>query len=99
MILEKQKKTIYQLQAEKNGQHNKLSEAHNEVTQLNSQMNELKKRVSQLNPGTDFLEKILGDVPRSRNECNYYRFIKSSNKCNNFCLYIFETFKKILKNK
>jgi hypothetical protein len=35
-VLEKQKKTINQLQAEKNSQSDKLSEAHNEVTQLNS---------------------------------------------------------------
>jgi polyhydroxyalkanoate synthesis regulator phasin len=65
-VLEKQKKTINQLQAEKNSQSDKLSEAHNEVTQLNSQMDELKKRVSQLNPGTNFLEKMLGEVPTVR---------------------------------
>jgi hypothetical protein len=52
-ILEKQRKTINQLQAEKNTQLDKLYEAADEVAQVNSQMNELKKRVSQLNPGTD----------------------------------------------
>ncbi|KAK2421131.1 gag-protease polyprotein [Trifolium repens] len=65
-VLEKQKKTISQLLAEKNSQSDKLSEAHNEVTQLNSQMDELKKRVSQLNPDTDFLVKMLGEVPTER---------------------------------
>ncbi|KAK2369181.1 gag-protease polyprotein [Trifolium repens] len=66
IVLQKQKKTISQLLAEKNSQSDKLLEAHNEVTQLNSQMDELKKRVSQLNRGTDLLEKMLGEVPTVR---------------------------------
>jgi hypothetical protein len=78
-VLEKQKKTISQLLAEKNSQPDKLSEAHNEVTQLNSQMNELKKRVSQLNPDTDFLEKMLGEVPTIRTNSIEYDY-KTLNK-------------------
>ncbi|KAK2369245.1 hypothetical protein QL285_082393 [Trifolium repens] len=78
-ILQKQKKTINQLQTEKNNQLDKLSEARNEVIQSKSQMEDLKKRVSQLNPGTDFLEKILGEVPSGKLKALGYNY-KALNK-------------------
>jgi hypothetical protein len=42
-------------------------------------MNDLKKRVSQLNPGTDFLEKILGEVPSGKPKALGYNY-KALNK-------------------
>jgi hypothetical protein len=65
-VLEKQKKTISQLQIEKTNQSDKLSEAHNEVTQLNAQMDELKKQASQQIPVTDSFEKSSVEVPTIR---------------------------------
>jgi hypothetical protein len=65
-ILEKQKKSINQLQTEKNIQLDKVLKAENEVVQANAQMDGLRKQVSQLNPGTNLLEEILGGVPSGR---------------------------------
>jgi hypothetical protein len=62
-VLEKQKKTISQLLIEKTNQSDKLSEAHNEVTQLNTQMEELKKQASQQIHVTDSSEKSSVEVP------------------------------------
>jgi hypothetical protein len=42
-------------------------------------MNKLKKRVNQLNPDTDFLEKMLGEVPTIRTNSIEYDY-KTLNK-------------------
>ncbi|CAJ2633234.1 uncharacterized protein LOC123890825 [Trifolium pratense] len=58
-ILEKQKKTIAQLQAERYDNLSKISELNKEVTELNSHLNNLKKHVVMLNKGTELLDEIL----------------------------------------
>jgi predicted ribosome quality control (RQC) complex YloA/Tae2 family protein len=65
-ILEKQKKTINQLQTEKDFQIGQALKAEKELTQANAEMEELKKRVGQLNSGTNLLEEILEGVPTTR---------------------------------
>jgi hypothetical protein len=73
-ILEKQKKTINQLQTEKNNQLEKVLKEENDVIQANAQMEELRKRVSQLNLGTDLLEELLGGVSSGRQKSIGYNY-------------------------
>ncbi|KAK2382502.1 hypothetical protein QL285_070032 [Trifolium repens] len=65
-ILEKQKKTINQLQTEKDFQLGQTLKVEKELAQANDEMEELRKRVGQLNPGTNLLEEILEGVPTTR---------------------------------
>ncbi|KAK2422833.1 hypothetical protein QL285_033334 [Trifolium repens] len=58
-ILEKQKKTINQLQTERSDHLAKITELNDEVTQLNSQLEHLKKYVRMMNTGTNLLDEIL----------------------------------------
>jgi chromosome segregation ATPase len=58
-ILEKQKKTINQLQTERSDHLATITELNDEVTRLNSQLENMKKQVRMMNTGTDLLEEIL----------------------------------------
>ncbi|MCI27351.1 gag-pol polyprotein, partial [Trifolium medium] len=57
--LEKQKKIIAQLQAERYDNLSKISELNNEVTQLNSKLEHMKKQVVMMHNSTDVLDEIL----------------------------------------
>ncbi|MCH90922.1 gag-pol polyprotein, partial [Trifolium medium] len=57
--LKKQKKIIFELQAEKVDHLAKISELNDEVTQLNSNLEYLKKQVVMMHNSTDLLDEIL----------------------------------------
>jgi len=58
-LLEKQKKTISQLQTERGDHLTKIYELNDEVTQLNSQLQHVKKQVRMMTTSTNVLEEIL----------------------------------------
>jgi len=58
-LLEKQKKTISLLHAERSDHLPKIFDLNDKVTQLNSQLEHLKKQVRMMNTGIDLLEEIL----------------------------------------
>jgi peptidoglycan hydrolase CwlO-like protein len=57
-LLEKQKKTISELQAERSEHLAKISGLNDELIQLNSQLEHLKKQVKMMTIGTNVLEEI-----------------------------------------